>query len=187
MLKLSQACLLKSFANIFFNPPAKARFYGDATQLFEIIILPQPFVVKKLSKKIVLTVYIYCYIIIYMKRSQSAEDYLECILLLSKENEFVHRVEVARRIGVSQPAVQKAVKILAEQGYIECDGMHLFLTGQGAEYAEKIYERHCIIRSFLTLHGVNAADADADACEMEHVISETTFGMMKNYVANYKG
>lgn len=118
-----------------------------------------------------------------MKRNQSAEDYLECILLLSRESEFVHRVEVARKIGVSQPAVQKAVKILTESGYVECDGLHLFLTASGEEYAKRIYERHCTIREFLVLHGVNSLDADADACEMEHVISEASFEMMKKYVS----
>lgn len=117
-----------------------------------------------------------------MKTNQSAEDYLECILLLSRDNEFVHRVDVARRIGVSQPAVQKAIKILQAQDFVECDGLHIYLTPEGEKYAQKIYQRHCIIRKFLTLHGVNDLDADGDACEMEHVISENTFEMMKNYV-----
>lgn len=117
-----------------------------------------------------------------MKRNQSTEDYLECILLLSRESSFVHRVDVARRVGVSQPAVQKAVKILTKQGYVECDGMHIYLTSKGAEYAEKIYDRHCTIRGFLKLLGVNEADADSDACEMEHVLSEATFGAMKKYI-----
>ncbi len=117
-----------------------------------------------------------------MKRNQSTEDYLECILLLSKESEFVHRVDVARRVGVSQPAVQKAVKILQGSGFVECDGMHIYLTKKGEEYAGRIYERHCTIRDFLTMHGVNGLDADADACEMEHVISDSTLDMMRQYV-----
>lgn len=117
-----------------------------------------------------------------MKGNQSAEDYLECILLLSRENEFVHRVDVARRIGVSQPAVQKAIKILTAGGFVECDGMHIYLTPGGAEYAERIYERHCTLREFLKRIGVNDADADADACEMEHVISDATFAAIKNYL-----
>lgn len=121
-----------------------------------------------------------------MKRNQSAEDYLECILLLSRESENVHRVEIARKIGVSQPAVQKAIKILQASGYVEFDGMHIFLTKDGEDYAKKIYERHCIIREFLRLHGVNQLDADADACEFEHAVSEATFDMMKNYVENNK-
>lgn len=121
-----------------------------------------------------------------MKRSQSAEDYLECILLLSRETEFVHRVDVARKVGVSQPAVQKAVHILVENGYIECDGMHIYLTSKGKNYAEEIFDRHCTIREFLTLHGVNKKDADEDACELEHVISKATFDMMKEYVQKHK-
>ncbi|MDE5943562.1 MAG: metal-dependent transcriptional regulator [Clostridia bacterium] len=119
-----------------------------------------------------------------MKHNQSTEDYLECILLLSRESEFVHRVDVARRIGVSQPAVQKAVKILQEKGWVECDGLHIYLTKQGEEYAKEVFGRHCTIKKFLQLHGVNDMDADADACEMEHALSDATYQMMKDYVAN---
>lgn len=119
-----------------------------------------------------------------MKRNKSSEDYLECILLLSRESEHVHRVDVARRVGVSQPAVQKAIRILSESGYVEFDGMHIFLTARGEEYASRVYERHCIIREFLKKHGVNSADADADACELEHIISDATFEMMKKYISD---
>lgn len=121
-----------------------------------------------------------------MKRNQSSEDYLEAILLLTRETEYVHRVDVARRIGVSQPAVQKAIKILEASGYVEFDGMHIYLTQKGESYASEIYDRHCTIRDFLKYHGVNSADADADACELEHIISAATFEMMKKYVENYK-
>ena len=121
-----------------------------------------------------------------MKNNQSTEDYLECILLLSRESEYVHRVDVARRIGVSQPAVQKAVKILQDKGWVECDGMHIYLTQKGEEYAAGVFERHCTIKQFLILHGVNEIDADGDACEMEHALSETTYQMMKEFVANNK-
>lgn len=121
-----------------------------------------------------------------MKRNQSTEDYLECILLLSHESEFVHRVDVARRVGVSQPAVQKAIKILTGAGFVECEGMHIYLTSKGEEYARQIYERHCIIRTFLQLLGVNPVDADLDACEMEHVLSASTLEAMREYVKNNK-
>ena len=121
-----------------------------------------------------------------MKFNQSSEDYLECILLLSRENEFVHRVEVARKIGVSQPAVQKAIKILQSDGFVECDGLHIYLTKSGAEYAERVYDRHCIITKFLQLLGVNSKDAESDACEMEHVISDATFNSIKKFVADNK-
>lgn len=64
--------------------------------------------------------------------------------------------------------------------------MHIYLTKEGENYAQEVYDRHCTIRDFLTLHGVNRTDADNDACEMEHVISEVTFEMMKEYVKNSK-
>lgn len=121
-----------------------------------------------------------------MKRNQSSEDYLECILLLSREKEFVHRVDVARRIGVSQPAVQKAVKILQAEQLVDCDGMHIYLTQKGESYAEYIYEKHCTIKTFLQNLGVNELDAENDACEMEHVLSEATYGAIKQFVEKNK-
>lgn len=121
-----------------------------------------------------------------MKRNQSTEDYLEAILLLSRESRFVHRVDVARRIGVSQPAVQKAIKILQTDGYVECDGMHIYLTQSGVEYAERVYDRHCTLTKFLKLLGVNTLDAERDACEVEHVISDSTFSAIKKFVADNK-
>lgn len=95
-------------------------------------------------------------------------------------------MDVARRVGVSQPAVQKAIKILTASGFVECDGMHIYLTVKGEEYAQKIYGRHCTIRRFLQLLGVNATDADADACEMEHVLSDATFAAMADYIERNK-
>ncbi len=85
-------------------------------------------------------------------------------------------------MGVTQPAVQKALKILEGNGYIKWDGLHIYLTEGGKIYAEDVYCKHCTIRRFLELHGVNSADADADACEMEHVISPATMQMMKDFV-----
>ena len=114
--------------------------------------------------------------------NQSTEDYLESILLLSLESEFVHRVDVARRIGVSQPAVQKAVKILEAGGFVECDGMHIYLTKKGKDYAEEIFDRHCTLSAFLEKLGVNPADADADACKMEHILSSASFDAIKKFL-----
>lgn len=121
-----------------------------------------------------------------MKKNRSTEDYLECILLLSRESEFVHRVDVARRIGVSQPAVQKAVKILQSGGYVECDGLHIYLTAKGFSYAESVYDRHCTLKQFLQQLGVNQLDAEADACEMEHVLSPAAYTAIKKFVENNK-
>lgn len=114
-------------------------------------------------------------------QNQSQQDYLECILTLSKEKTAVHRVDIAKNMSVSQAAVNKAMKLLAEKGYIYEDGKHLFLTEQGLCYAEEIYEKHCIIRDFLQKLGVSALQAEEDACRMEHVVSDETFLAMRNY------
>ena len=119
-----------------------------------------------------------------MKHSQSIEDYLETILLLSGKQDAVHRIDVARAVGVSQPAVQKAIKILIARGYVVTDGMHIHLTESGKNYAESVYERHCTIREFLGRMGVSPEVADADACEMEHIISAETYKMMQEYISS---
>ncbi len=117
------------------------------------------------------------------KYNQSAEDYLESILTLGKTQTVVHRIDVAKRLGVSQAAVNKAMKLLCEREFIYEDGKHLYLTESGKKYAENVYEKHCIIRDFLQKNGVSAAMAEEDACRLEHVISEETFTMMKNFLA----
>lgn len=121
-----------------------------------------------------------------MKHNQSAEDYLETILLLSKELEDVHQIEIARRLKVSQPAVQKALRVLKGKGYIVTDGLHIRLTEQGNSYAERVYHRHCTIRTFLIAHGVEYETADIDACEIEHVISQQTFEAMEKFTEKNK-
>lgn len=118
-----------------------------------------------------------------VKYNQSAEDYLECLLMLSRTQEIVHRIDVAKRMSVSQAAVNKAVKLLCEREYVYEDGKHLYLTKQGKEYAEAVYEKHCIIRQYLIQCGVSPAAAEEDACRMEHLISGETFQMMKNAIA----
>ena len=118
-----------------------------------------------------------------MKNNQSGEDYLETILLLSKKSDAVHRIDVARAAGVSQPAVQKAIKLLIARGYVTTDGMHIRLTPEGKEYAAEVYERHCTICRYLVLNGVPEDVADRDACEMEHILSRESYNMMKDAVA----
>lgn len=116
---------------------------------------------------------------LHAKNNQSGEDYLECILMLSRQQDVVHRIDVAKRMDVSQAAVNKAVKILVEKDYVYEDGKHLYLSPQGKQYAEAVYEKHCIIRDYLIACGVSPATAEEDACRMEHLISEETFAMMK--------
>ncbi len=114
------------------------------------------------------------------KHNQSAEDYLESLLTLRKQQGIVHRIDLAKKLGVSQAAVNKAVKLLCEKAFVYEDGKHLYLTESGKAYAEQIFERHCIIREYLLKNGVSAATAEEDACRMEHLVSEETFQMMKS-------
>lgn len=120
----------------------------------------------------------------YVKYNQSEQDYLETLLTLSKVQDIVHRIDVAKRMNVSQAAVNKAIKLLCEKEYVYEDGKHLYLTESGKAYAEAVFERHCIIREYLLKNGVSAATAEEDACRMEHLISEETFQMMKKSVHN---
>lgn len=119
---------------------------------------------------------------LHVKNNQSGEDYLECILMLSRQQDIIHRIDVAKRMDVSQAAVNKAMKILVEKGYVYEDGKHLYLSENGKRYAETVYEKHCIIRDYLTACGVSLASAEADACNMEHLVSDETFMMMKNFL-----
>lgn len=113
------------------------------------------------------------------KHNQSAEDYLESILLISETSPVVHRIDVAKHLGVSQAAVNKAVKILVEKGYVYENGKHLLLTKDGAAYARAVFERHCVIREFLLSLGVSATTAEQDACRLEHLLSEETYEKIK--------
>ena len=119
----------------------------------------------------------------YVKCNQSEQDYLESILTLGREQNVVHRIDVAKKLGVSQAAVNKAVKLLCEKEYVYEDGKHLYLTESGKAYAEAVFEKHCIIREYLMNNGVSAATAEEDACRMEHLISDETFQMMKRALA----
>ena len=114
--------------------------------------------------------------------NQSEQDYLESILMLSKSGEVVHRIDVAKRMKVSGAAVNKAMKLLCEKGYVYEDGKHLYLTKEGKSYAEAVYEKHCIIRGFLQKLGVSPENAEEDACNMEHLVSQETFAKMKEFL-----
>lgn len=112
----------------------------------------------------------------------SGEDYLETILLLSRERKDVHSVEVARRMGVTKPTVTKAVRILIQDGFLTMEGMHLRLTEQGERLAQDVYAKHTTIARFWELLGVPAEIADQDACRMEHIVSDEVFAVISDYV-----
>ncbi|MCD8201712.1 MAG: metal-dependent transcriptional regulator [Clostridia bacterium] len=121
-----------------------------------------------------------------MQGSKSREDYLEVIFLLSKDLAHVHQIDIARYMGVSQPAVEKAVRLLVSSGYLKMDGLHIILTPEGEEYASRIYERHSTICNFLAMHGVDEDAADRDASEIEHFLSDESFEMMSSWIRENK-
>ena len=106
----------------------------------------------------------------------SGEDYLEIILVLLKKLGMVRSVDVARHMEVSKPSVCHAVATLRDGGFLTMDEDHfLHLTDVGREVAERIYERHCFFTEQLIAAGVDPKTAEADACRIEHTISQDSF------------
>ena len=110
----------------------------------------------------------------------SGEDYLEVILVLQKQKGVVRSVDVARHLGVSKPSVCHAVATLREGGFLLMDENNfLHLTDAGCEVAEQVYEKHRFFTQRLIAAGVDPKTAEADACRIEHVISEESFQRLK--------
>ena len=110
----------------------------------------------------------------------SGEDYLETILVLQKKLGMVRSVDVARHMEVSKPSVCHAVATLKDGGFLTMDdGFFLHLTNIGREVAEQIYEKHRFFTERLIAAGVDPETAEADACRIEHVISEESFRRLK--------
>lgn len=110
----------------------------------------------------------------------SGEDYLEAILVLQKQKGMVRSVDMARHMGVSKPSVCHAVATLKNGGFLTMDdGFFLHLTNIGREVAEQIYEKHRFFTERLIAAGVDPEIAEADACRIEHVISEESFRRLK--------
>ena len=116
-----------------------------------------------------------------MKLHASGEDYLETILVLQKKLGMVRSVDVARHMEVSKPSVCHAVATLRDGGFLMMDEDHiLHLTDVGREVAEKIYERHCFFTEQLITAGVDPKTAEADACRIEHTISQDSFEKIRD-------
>lgn len=112
--------------------------------------------------------------------TQSGEDYLETILMLQKKKGMVRSVDLARHMGFSKPSICHAVKVLKQGGFLTMDGDgYLHLTDEGREVAESIYEKHQFFTDSLIEMGVDPKQAEADACQIEHVISEESFQKLK--------
>lgn len=117
-----------------------------------------------------------------MKIQESAENYLEAILMIGQRESYVRSIDIAAELDVSKPSVSVAMKNLRENGYIRMDGEgHITLTPSGQEIAETMYERHTLLSRWLTHLGVDKQTASRDACRMEHVLSAESFEAIKKH------
>ena len=123
-----------------------------------------------------------------MAVNESAENYLETILILSKHLPVVRSVDIANELGFKKSSVSVAMKNLREKNHITVDDSgFITLTPSGREIAEMIYERHQLLSCLLTELGVPAEIAAEDACKIEHVISRESFDAIKAHVRKYGG
>ena len=121
-----------------------------------------------------------------MKIQESGEMYLEAILILKKTNPNVRSIDVANHTGYSKPSVSRAMGILKKAGYITIDDNgFISFTDMGEERARTIYERHQVLTSLFVRMGVDPNTAEEDACRIEHVISDTTFEVIKKHMEDH--
>lgn len=119
-----------------------------------------------------------------MNINESAENYLETILRLSKTLPVVRSVDIATELGYKKSSVSIAMKNLREKQHITVsDSGYIYLTDSGRAIAEEIFERHVLLSTWLIALGVSPETASEDACKMEHVISRESFEAIKNHAA----
>ncbi|MDR1465395.1 MAG: metal-dependent transcriptional regulator [Oscillospiraceae bacterium] len=115
-----------------------------------------------------------------MAMRASAEDYLETILLLSRKTGSVRSIDIVEKMGFSRPSVSVAMKKLREDGFVRMDeDGYITLTPKGGETAARVYDRHSTLYDWLVGLGVSEPAAAADACRMEHILSEESFAAIK--------
>ena len=118
-----------------------------------------------------------------LKVQESAEMYLETILVLSQKKPEVRSIDIVGELDYKKSSVSVAMKKLRENGFIEMDqDGYITLTEKGREIAETIYDRHTFLSNWLIHLGVDKTTAVEDACRMEHVISPESFNAIKKYV-----
>lgn len=118
-----------------------------------------------------------------MKIQESAENYLETILMLGNSGGQVRSIDISNELNYSKPSVSVAMKKLRLQGYIEIDSDgFITLTESGRKIAETIHERHELLTKMLISLGVDADTAVKDACKIEHVISEQSFAAIRKHI-----
>ena len=117
---------------------------------------------------------------------ESGEMYLEAILALTRKNGYVRSVDVSEYLGYSKPSVSRAMGILRKGEYIQVDkDGGIILTESGCEIARKIYERHTLLTRLLVRLGVSEEVAAADACRLEHAVSDESFQAIKRFAEQH--
>ena len=123
-----------------------------------------------------------------MHLQESGEMYLETLLVLSKKSNTVRAIDIGEYMGFSKPSVSRALGLLKQGGYVRADADgFLFLTDEGKRVAEKTYERHQVLSAFFEELGVDPEIAAADACKIEHHISDETFAALKRHAQKHLG
>lgn len=121
-----------------------------------------------------------------MAIQESGEMYLETILKLSQRSAHVRSIDISEEMGYSKPSVSRAMGVLKRDGYITMDeDSYISLTDSGRQIAERIYSMHQVLSHMLIRLGVSPETAVADACKMEHAISDETFEAIKRHMQNF--
>ena len=119
-----------------------------------------------------------------MNLQESGEMYLESILVLSESNPNVRSIDICEYMGFSMPSVSRAISLLKSGGYVNMDkDGYLTLTEDGRAVAQKIYDRHRLLTEFLVSLGVSEETASADACKIEHHISDESFEAIRKSIS----
>ena len=118
-----------------------------------------------------------------MEILKSSEDYLDAMLVMKERHGYIRSIDIAEELSVTKPSVSYATKRLRENGYITMDKDGLItLTEKGMAIADRIYDRHKTLTTFLVQMGVGAETAAQDACKLEHDMSDETFQAIRNRV-----
>lgn len=124
--------------------------------------------------------------VVILSLQESGEMYLETILILSQKSSSVRSIDISSFMNYSKPSVSRAVGLLKNGGFITVDkDGFITLTDAGKEVAEKIYERHTLLTRILVKLGVDEQTASADACKIEHHISDTSFAAIKEHIDGF--
>ena len=117
-----------------------------------------------------------------MELHESSENYLETILILQNRNGAVRSIDIANELDFTKPSISRAMSRLRESGHVVVDNNgQITLTDTGIDIATRMYERNCLLTNYLIVLGVNKDIAAADACRIEHVISEESFDKIKEH------